>query len=106
MSLSVLIIGAGISGVSAAEFLRREGVSVTLLDRVNPGDPEQTSYGNAGLLASSAIVPISSPGIWKKLPYYLFGKNSHFLLIGFTFQNFCLAYSFPEKYKKGKFFQL
>ena len=76
MSLSVLIIGAGISGISAAEFLRREGVSVTLVDRVNPGDPEQTSYGNAGLLASSAIVPISSPGIWKKLPYYLFGKNS------------------------------
>ena len=76
MSLSVLIIGAGISGISAAEFLRREGVSVTLVDRVNPGDPEQTSYGNAGLLASSAIVPISSPGIWKKLPYYLFSKNS------------------------------
>ena len=39
--------------------------AVTLVDRVNPGDPEQTSYGNAGLLASSAIVPISSPGIWK-----------------------------------------
>ena len=76
MSLSVLIIGAGISGISAAEFLRREGVSVTLVDRVNPGDPGQTSYGNAGLLASSAIVPISSPGIWKKIPFYLFGKNS------------------------------
>ena len=43
MSLSVLIIGAGISGISVAEFLRREGVSVTLVDRVNPGDPEQTS---------------------------------------------------------------
>ena len=76
MSLSVLIIGAGISGISTAELLRREGVSVTLVDRVNPGDPNQTSYGNAGLLASSAIVPISSPGIWKKLPFYLFGKNS------------------------------
>ena len=91
MSLSVLIIGAGISGISAAEFLRREGVSVTLVDRVNPGDPEQTSYGNAGLLASSAIIPISLQEYGKNFLTIYSVKIPHFLLIGFTFQNFCLG---------------
>jgi len=76
MSLSVLVIGAGITGISTAEFLRREGISVTLVDKVYPGNPKQTSFGNAGLLASSAIIPISSPEIWKKLPYFLLNKNS------------------------------
>ena len=76
MTLSVLVIGAGITGMATAEFLRREGVSVTLLDKVYPGDPKQTSFGNAGLLASSSIIPISSPEVWKKLPYFLLNKNS------------------------------
>ena len=76
MALSVLVIGGGITGISTAELLRREGVSVTVIDKVYPGDPQQASYGNAGLLASSAIIPISSPGIWKKIPYYLFARNS------------------------------
>jgi len=51
-------------------------VNVTLIDRHQPGDPKQTSYGNAGLLASSAIIPISSPGLWKNMPKYLFNPNS------------------------------
>ena len=70
MTLSVLVIGAGITGIATAEFLRREGISVTVVDKVYPGDPKQTSFGNAGLLASSSIIPISSPEIWKKLPYF------------------------------------
>ena len=56
MALSVLVIGGGITGISTAEFLRREGVSVTVIDKVYPGDPQQASFGNAGLLASSAIL--------------------------------------------------
>ncbi len=76
MTLSVLVIGAGITGMATAEFLRREGISATLVDKVYPGDPKQTSFGNAGLLASSSIIPISSPKVWKKLPYFLFNKNS------------------------------
>ena len=76
MTLSVLVIGAGITGIATAEFLRREGISVTLLDKVYPGDPKQTSFGNAGLLACSSIIPISSPEVWKKLPYFLLNKNS------------------------------
>ncbi len=80
MTLNVLVIGGGITGISTSEYLRREGVKVKLIDKVFPGNPHQTSYGNAGLLASSSIIPISSPGLIKKLPYYLFNKNSPFSL--------------------------
>jgi D-amino-acid dehydrogenase len=52
---SATIIGAGIVGVSAAAFLQREGYKVTIVDRVPPG--EGCSFGNAGGLAFSEIVP-------------------------------------------------
>ena len=41
MTLSVLVIGAGITGIATAEFLRREGISVTVVDKVYPGDPSK-----------------------------------------------------------------
>ncbi len=78
MTLSVLVIGGGITGISTAEYLRREGIKVKLIDKVFPGNPFQTSYGNAGLLASSSIIPIASPELIKKLPYYLFNSQSPF----------------------------
>lgn len=67
-----VVIGAGITGVSAAEWLRRDGWAVTLLDPRTPGDPGQTSFGNAGLLARAACVPVSVPGLLAKaLPMLL-----------------------------------
>ena len=76
MKSSVIIVGGGITGISTAENLRREGINVTLIDKIEPGEEKQTSYGNAGLLAISSIIPISSPNLWKKLPKYLFSSNS------------------------------
>jgi D-amino-acid dehydrogenase len=76
MSQSVIVIGAGFTGVCIAENLRRSGASVTLLDRVKPGDTAQASYGNAGLLARAAIVPAMEPDILPKLPKYLFSRKS------------------------------
>ena len=61
---SILVIGAGITGVSSAEWLRRDGWQVTLIDRIDPGHPDQTSFGNAGLIARGAIIPVSVPGLW------------------------------------------
>lgn len=65
-SPTAIVVGAGITGVAAALTLVREGWDVTLVDRVPPGDPRQTSFGNAGILARSAIVPVQTPGlIWQ-----------------------------------------
>lgn len=68
MPKTAIVVGAGITGVSAAEWLRRDGFDVTLVDRIDPGEDGQTSYGNAGLLARSAVLPLSEPGmLWKAL---------------------------------------
>jgi len=66
---SVAVIGAGIVGVSCALHLQRAGFSVTLVDRLDPGDA--TSFGNAGVLASHGIVPAATPGIAAKIPKML-----------------------------------
>ena len=46
----VVVLGAGIVGVSAAFAVRQRGLSVVLVDRREPGN--ETSYGNAGILSS------------------------------------------------------
>jgi D-amino-acid dehydrogenase len=74
--MKVIVVGAGITGVSTAEWLRRDGHAVTLIDRVRPGDPAQTSYGNAGILASCGVVPVSVPGLFWKAPRMLLDRDS------------------------------
>jgi D-amino-acid dehydrogenase len=74
--MKVIVVGAGITGVSAAEWLRRDGHEVTLIDRVRPGDPAQTSYGNAGILARAGVVPVSVPGLIWKAPGMLLNPDS------------------------------
>lgn len=71
MTQQIGVIGAGIVGVSTAEWLRRDGHKVTLIDRNDPGVPAQTSYGNAGILAASSIVPVPVPGLLAKVPKML-----------------------------------
>ena len=80
MSGGVIVIGAGITGVAAAEWLRRDGHEVTLIDRIEPGSPDQASYGNAGLLARSAILPVSEPGLLLKAPRMLLDPESPLFL--------------------------
>ena len=74
--MRTLVIGAGITGLSIAEHLRREGLKVILIDRVSPSDPEQASFGNAGILARSAIVPVSQPGLIRKIPQMLINPSN------------------------------
>jgi len=77
---SVLVIGGGITGVAAAEWLRRDGWQTTLVDRIFPGQPDQTSFGNAGLLARTSVVPVSMPGLLSKAPGMLFDPDSPLFL--------------------------
>lgn len=63
------VIGAGIVGSCSAAYLQRKGFAVTLIDRHPPGS--QTSFGNAGSLSPSAILPVSMPGMLKRVPSWL-----------------------------------
>ena len=76
MKQSVIVIGSGITGVSCAEELRRSGAKVTLIDRVKAGDPTQTSFGNAGILAREGIMPIANPSMLKMIPQILLSPSS------------------------------
>ncbi len=69
----VVVIGAGIVGVSTAIWLARAGASVTLVDRNAPGTG--TSYGNAGILAACSVVPVTTPGLIAKGPKLLFDRD-------------------------------
>ncbi len=74
--MKIIVVGAGITGVAAAEWLRRDSHAVTLIDRVPPGDPAQTSYGNAGMISSSGVLPVSMPGLIWKVPGMLLDPDS------------------------------
>src|ERR1700744_4132781 len=69
----VIVLGAGIVGVSAAYAARQRGMSVILVDRKEPGS--ETAYANAGILSSGSISPLNNPSLWKSLPKYL--GNTH-----------------------------
>src|SRR5215210_830523 len=63
------VIGAGMVGVAAASFLQREGHDVFIVEPGNPG--EGTSFGNAGCLNGSSVVPMSMPGTIRNVPQWL-----------------------------------
>lgn len=66
---SVVVIGAGVVGMAAANALLNEGFSVTVLDSGPPG--EGCSFGNAGALSPGSVAPLAMPGILKQVPGYL-----------------------------------
>ena len=70
----IIVIGAGMCGVSTAIWLQRFGHSVILMDKGAPG--MGASFGNAGLLAQWAVAPVTSPTLWREAPKYLLNPNS------------------------------
>lgn len=70
----VIVLGAGIVGVSAALHLQARGRSVVLLDRSEPG--QGTSFGNAGLIERSSVIPYSFPQGFGALLRYGLNRRS------------------------------
>ena len=62
----VTVVGGGIVGVCCALALQREGIATTLIERGEIGGA--ATFGNCALMARSEIVPLSKPGVFKKLP--------------------------------------
>jgi D-amino-acid dehydrogenase len=69
MVKSVAVIGAGIVGVCCAGWLQRKGLDVTLIERDAPG--EACSFGNAGSLSPTAVMPVAMPGMMAQIPGWL-----------------------------------
>jgi D-amino-acid dehydrogenase len=67
--MRIAVIGHGIVGTCTAAWLQRDGHAVTFIDPLGPGDA--CSFGNAGSLSPSAVLPVGMPGLWRKAPRWL-----------------------------------
>lgn len=74
----VIVIGAGIAGLSVAYYLSGKGVDVTVLDRDD--GTNNCSYGNAGMIVPSHIIPLASPGIISKGLKWMLSAESPFYI--------------------------
>ncbi|WP_164876081.1 NAD(P)/FAD-dependent oxidoreductase [Falsirhodobacter deserti] len=66
---NIIVIGAGVVGLSSALALQARGFNVTVLDREGPA--AGASAGNAGAFAFTDILPLASPGLLKKAPKWM-----------------------------------
>jgi D-amino-acid dehydrogenase len=63
----VLVLGAGVVGVTTAYYLVRAGHAVTIVDR-QPGAGLETSFANGGQISANHATPWATPGTpWKAL---------------------------------------
>lgn len=66
---NIIVLGAGVAGLSVALYLQRSGSRVLVIDPLPPGGG--ASYGNAGLISSDTAVPVALPGMLGKVPKWL-----------------------------------
>lgn len=72
--MKVVVMGAGVVGVTTAWYLAKGGAEVTVIDRqLGPG--LETSYANAGELSYGMTSPWAAPGIPTKAVKWLFMKR-------------------------------
>ncbi|CAE6960447.1 D-amino acid dehydrogenase 1 [Paraburkholderia nemoris] len=73
--MQILILGAGVIGLTSAYYLSRAGHDVTVADR-HPEVASETSSGNGGQLSYSYVAPLAGPGVVSKLPRWLTSGDS------------------------------
>ena len=72
--MKVIVLGAGVIGVTTAWYLARGGAEVRVLDR-QPGPGMETSFANAGELSYGMTSPWAAPGIPMKAVKWLFMRH-------------------------------
>ncbi|MDN3519149.1 D-amino acid dehydrogenase [Aquisalimonas lutea] len=77
--MDVVVIGAGVLGVTTAWYLRRDGHTVTVVDRAE-GAGRETSFANGALLHASHAEPWNAPGVVWQLLRWLGREDSPLLL--------------------------
>ncbi|WP_321958946.1 D-amino acid dehydrogenase [Burkholderia cenocepacia] len=73
--MHVIVLGAGVIGVTTAWHLREAGCDVTVIER-EADVAQATSLGNAGVIAPGYVTPWAAPGMPGKILKYLFKPAS------------------------------
>jgi D-amino-acid dehydrogenase len=68
--MKVMVLGAGVVGVTSAWYLAKDGHEVTVVDR-RPGAGLETSFANGGQISVSQAEPWSNPGAPAKILEWL-----------------------------------
>jgi D-amino-acid dehydrogenase len=72
----VLVLGAGMVGVSAALHLQQRGRDVILVDRHELAG-EETSFGNAGIIECASVFPLMFPRDFGLILQYALNRSPH-----------------------------
>ncbi|UTW58780.1 FAD-dependent oxidoreductase [Kordiimonas sp. SCSIO 12603] len=75
--MRILVLGAGIVGVTSAYALARKGYQVTVIEK-NCSVATETSYANGAQLSYSYTDPMATPNMLRKLPSILLGQDKAF----------------------------
>jgi len=62
MSKKIVIVGAGMVGLSSAYYCAQRGFAVTVIER-RAASRDGTSFGNAGMIVPSHFIPLAAPGM-------------------------------------------
>ena len=74
LKADVLVLGAGMVGVSAALHLQQRGRDVILVDRHELAG-EETSFGNAGIIESASVFPLMFPRDFGQILQYAMNRS-------------------------------
>src|SRR5579875_995101 len=77
--MRIIVLGAGVVGVTAAYYLHQAGHEVTVLDR-QPAAGMETSFANAGQVSPGYSAPWAGPGVPLKAVKWLLMKHRPFVL--------------------------
>ena len=72
----VIVIGGGIVGLMSAYYLNKSGHEVIIADKSNL--TKSCSYGSAGMIVPSHIVPLAAPGMSTTVLKWMFNPGSPF----------------------------
>jgi len=68
--MEILVLGAGVIGLSTAYYLNAAAHQVTVVER-NTEVGLETSHANGGQLSYSYVAPLAGPGVLTKIPNWL-----------------------------------
>jgi D-amino-acid dehydrogenase len=77
--MKIIVLGAGVIGVTQAWYLAKAGHQVTVIDR-QPGPALETSFANAGEISPGYASPWAAPGIPAKAIKWLFMKHAPLII--------------------------